>query len=242
MKIGLIGYGKMGRTIEKIAEERGHEVAARINSSSSNEEWQALKSTDVCIDFTQPKGAVERFMFFIENNIPLVTGTTGWNDQEAEVRSAVAEVDATFFAASNFSIGVHLFWKVNQVLAQLMNSQKSYTVSMEEVHHTEKKDAPSGTAITTAEQIIQHRDDMDSWQLGQSKNKTLGIEAKREHDVKGTHWVHYDSSIDRISLGHEAKSREGFALGAVLAAEFTQQNRGWLSMNDLLDQQFKNIP
>lgn len=236
MKIALLGYGKMGKTIEEIALERGHEIVARVSSQSSEDEWQNLKSADVCIEFTRPEAALENFEFCIENKVPLVTGTTGWHDHMDEVKSNCENNEASFFWASNFSIGVNLFWQINKRLAQLMNNYLAYSPSMREIHHTQKLDEPSGTAITTAQQILAEYPSMKGWKLTSEHpdQNELPIEALRESDVKGTHIVSYDSEIDRIELKHEAKTRKGFALGAVLAAEFLHGKTGFYTMEDLL--------
>ena len=236
MKIGLFGYGKMGKTIEEICLERGHEIVAKINSKSTTDEKELLKNADVVIEFTRPESALENFNFCFDNGISIVTGTTGWYDQMNKVKALCESSDASFFWASNFSIGVNLFWEVNKKLAQLMASYPEYKVSMDEIHHTQKLDEPSGTAITTANQIIEVRDDLENWKLSEEhpSSKDLAITAFREGDVKGTHVVKYQSEIDNIELKHEAKTRKGFALGSVLAAEFLYGKKGFFTMSDLL--------
>jgi 4-hydroxy-tetrahydrodipicolinate reductase len=236
MKIGLIGYGKMGKTIEQIAIKRGHAIVARIDSKSTESDWDELTSADVCIEFSRPEVALMNFKKCFERKIKVVTGTTGWYNSLEQIEQDCNQATGSFFWASNFSIGVHLFWKVNETLAKLMNAHPEYKASIEEIHHTEKLDAPSGTAITTANQIIAHHEGYSTWQLhgDASSDDELEITAKREHDVKGTHIVSYESPIDRIQIVHEAKTREGFALGAVLAAEFLQDKVGVYTMSDLL--------
>ncbi|NCG29118.1 MAG: 4-hydroxy-tetrahydrodipicolinate reductase [Bacteroidetes bacterium] len=236
MKIGIIGYGKMGREIERIAQDRGHEVIARISSSSGDHEWELLNEADVCIEFSNPNSALTNFLHCFENGFPIVTGTTGWYDKMGEVQRLQSKYKASFFWASNFSLGVNLFWQLNEQLARLMNPYDDYSISLKEIHHTEKLDAPSGTAITTAEQIIRTIDGLDGWKLERDdpNENELPIEAVREADVKGTHSVTYDSEVDKIELKHEAKSRAGFAIGAVLAAEFLQDKHGFFTMKDLL--------
>jgi 4-hydroxy-tetrahydrodipicolinate reductase len=236
MNIGIIGYGKMGREIEAVAQERGHEIIARLNSDATDEEWDALNAADVCIEFTSPASALDNIKYCMENGFPVVTGSTGWYDHMEKVERWQEKYKGGFFWASNFSIGVNLFWQMNKKLAALMNDYPDYGVSIEEIHHTEKKDAPSGTAITTAEQIIKAIPDLKGWKLIEDDpdDDELPITAIREHDVKGTHRVSYESDIDSIHLTHEAKSRRGFALGAVLAAEFLKDKKGFFTMEDML--------
>jgi 4-hydroxy-tetrahydrodipicolinate reductase len=236
MKIGIIGYGKMGLAIEKIAIERGHEIIARLDSKSTDEDWNELNDADVCIEFTNPASALENFKYCMENGFPLVTGTTGWYDHMEKVERWQDKYKASFFWASNFSIGVNLFWQVNKRLAELMNAQTDYSVSIQEIHHTEKKDKPSGTAITTAQHILERIPDLSGWKLkeDQADGDEIEIEALRQADVKGTHTVRYESEIDAIELKHEAFSRDGFALGAVMAAEFLQGQSGFFTMDDML--------
>ncbi len=236
MNIGLIGYGKMGREIDAIAQERGHSITARLTSQSSPSDWDQLKEADVCIEFSRPEAAIDNFRHCFENGIPLVTGTTGWYDRFEEVKELCTQKNGAFFWASNFSIGVNLFWQVNTQLAQLMAGYPEYNVTLQEIHHTQKLDAPSGTAITTAEQIIDQREELNGWSLSTEPDDTskLSIEAIREGDVKGTHTVRYESAIDSIELTHAAKNRKGFAIGAVLAAEYLKDKTGVFTMKDLL--------
>jgi 4-hydroxy-tetrahydrodipicolinate reductase len=236
MKIGLFGYGKMGKTIERIAIDRGHEIVCKIRSESTPAEKNNLQKADVIIEFTRPESALENFSFCLEHGLKTVTGTTGWYDQKAAVQQQCDQKDGTFFWASNFSIGVNLFWEVNKKLASLMVNYPAYKVSMDEIHHTQKLDEPSGTAITTAEQIIAAMPNITEWKLSNDNpsDQDLNITSFREGDVKGTHLVKYESEVDKIELKHEAKTREGFALGAVLAAEFVQNKKGFLTMSDLL--------
>lgn len=236
MKIGLFGYGKMGKTIEAIALERGHEVIAKITSNSTTEEKEVLKQADVVIEFTRPEAAISNFKFCLEHHIKTVTGTTGWYDQMANVEKMCADNDGSFFWASNFSIGVNLFWEINKKLAALMADYPAYKVSMDEIHHTQKLDEPSGTAITTANQIIAANPRVDAWKLSNEgpAESDLSIHSIREGDVKGTHIVNYESDIDLISFKHEAKTRQGFAMGAVLAAEFLHDKKGFYTMSHML--------
>lgn len=238
MQIGLIGYGKMGKAIEEIALERGHNISTRITGSSSASEWSQLKRVDVAIEFSRPEAALNNFRYCFKNGIPLVTGTTGWYEDYAKVEAWTQEFQASFFWASNFSIGVNLFWQLNERLAELMSRYPDYKVSMREIHHTQKLDEPSGTAITTAQQIMEYFPQLERWKLASEspEERDLPIESIREGDVKGTHIVHYESEIDLIELKHAAKTRKGFALGAVLAAEFLQGKQGLFTMKDLLKQ------
>lgn len=236
MKIGLFGYGKMGKTIERIAIDRGHEIVCKITSKSTEAEKNDLKKADVIIEFTRPESALENFNFCLEHGLKTVTGTTGWYAQKAALKQQCDQTDGTFFWASNFSIGVNLFWEVNKKLASLMADYPAYKVSLDEIHHTQKLDEPSGTAITTAEQIIAALPNVTDWKLSEDNptDQDLSITSFREGDVKGTHIVKYESEVDKIELKHEAKTREGFAMGAVLAAEFVQDKKGFLTMSDLL--------
>ncbi len=239
MKIAIIGYGKMGREIEKVARERGHEIVATIDL---NEEEKfaspEFKGADVAIEFTAPTSAVRNYLLAFEAGIPVVSGTTGWLDQVDRVKEACEQAGSAFFYASNFSLGVNLFFELNKALAQMMNQFGEYDVRMEETHHIHKLDAPSGTAITLAKGILEHLDRKKRWSLeGDEPDDpaTLHVEAFREGEVPGIHSVIYESEIDSIRITHEAKSRKGFALGAVLAAEFTTGKRGFLTMSDLLN-------
>ncbi len=236
MKIALIGYGKMGKEIEKIAVSRGHEIVSKIDINSSDSFDDAgFKSADVAIEFTGPSAAFDNYMKCFENNIPVVSGTTGWLDRLDTVKKMCEEEGQTFFYASNFSIGVNIFFEVNRHLARIMNQMPDYDVSMEEVHHTQKLDAPSGTAITLAEDIIKNIDRKTKWVNEEAKSgEELSIISKREGMVPGIHTVKYDSEVDEIVIHHSAKSRKGFALGAVLAAEYAKDHKGFLGMKDLL--------
>jgi 4-hydroxy-tetrahydrodipicolinate reductase len=236
MKIALIGYGKMGRFIEKIAQERGHEIVSIIDVKNPEDfESSAFKSADVAIEFTRPESALSNYRKAFQAGVPVVSGTTGWTEHMETIRQEVENNHRTFLWASNFSLGVNLFFALNKQLAKMMNDYSMYNVDMCEVHHTEKKDAPSGTAISLAKDVIQNLDRKDSWQLGnQHESSQLGIQALREPGVPGTHTIHYESPVDEITITHKAKSREGFALGAVLAAEYASQHTGWLTMNDVL--------
>ena len=241
MKIALIGYGKMGHIIERIALERGHEIVSKVDVDNQEEfESEAFASADVAIEFTVPVKAVENYRKAWAAGVPVVSGTTGWNSVLPELKEEIAANGYTLFWASNFSLGVNLFFELNKRLAQMMNRYANYDVAMTEIHHTEKKDAPSGTAITLAEGILENLDRKSEWVLVDSQQSTdnsqLGIEALREGKVPGTHIVKYDSAVDSITIKHEAKSREGFALGAVVAAEFlVGKPAGFYSMADLMN-------
>lgn len=238
MNILILGYGKMGKIIGEIAESRGHSLAAKINIDN-REELDTLDPTkiNVAIEFSQPESAVENITWAMERGIPVVSGTTGWLPRKAEVEKLTLEKNGAFFYASNYSIGVNIFFKVNEFLAKLMNETSGYTASIEEIHHTEKKDAPSGTAITLAEGIIRNMDNLKNWHLaGQSDEyeNSLEITSKRIDTAPGTHIIRYCSDIDDIEISHTAHSRQGFALGAVLVAEWIQGRKGVLSMDDFL--------
>ena len=235
MKIALIGYGKMGKTIEKIALERGHEIVSVIDVSNPEDfNSAAFKSADVAIEFTVPSTALSNYMKCFEANVPVVSGTTGWLDRMDEVKEKCEKEGKTFFYASNYSIGVNIFFAVNSYLARIMNNFPSYNVRMTETHHIHKLDAPSGTAITLAEGILKQVARKERWVLETEENPTaLAIHAIREGEVPGIHEIIYDSEVDYISIKHDAKSRAGFALGAVVAAEFTAGKKGFLGMKDL---------
>ncbi|WP_430812859.1 MULTISPECIES: 4-hydroxy-tetrahydrodipicolinate reductase [unclassified Carboxylicivirga] len=237
MKIALIGYGKMGREIEKIAIDRGHEIVSKIDLSSNDSfDDDTFKAADVAIEFTRPEAAYNNYLKCFDAHVPVVSGTTGWLDKLPEIQERCANDGQTFFYASNFSLGVNIFFELNKQLARIMNKMKEYNVSMEEVHHTQKLDAPSGTAITLAEGIIENIEAKTDWKLNHEENNNdIAIKAIREGQVPGIHTVKYESAVDEITIHHSAKSRQGFALGAVLAAEFAAKNKGFLSMNDLLN-------
>ena len=235
MKIALIGYGKMGREIEKIALGRSHEVVARIDIDNQHDfESEAFKSADVAIEFTVPSTAYNNYMKCFAANVPVVSGTTGWLDKVDDIKNACAN-GKTFFWASNFSLGVNIFFAVNKYLAKIMNNHPNYNVSMEEVHHIHKLDAPSGTAITLAEGLLENIDRKNGWvKEVESSTGELAIRSIREGEVPGIHEIVYESAFDIISIKHDAKNRQGFALGAVLAAEFTKGKTGFLGMEDML--------
>lgn len=238
MRILLLGYGKMGKAIEKIALERGHEIVGRINEFNRHE---ITTKADVAIEFSQPEGAFENIRFCLENNIPIVCGTTGWLDKKAEIEKLTQSCNGTFFYASNFSIGVNIFFQLSDKLATMMNGQPQYDVGIDEIHHTEKKDAPSGTAITLADGIIKNFHSKKKWisktmstEPEKMKQDDLLITSFRIDQVPGTHHVKYASSIDDIEIRHTAHSREGFARGAVQVAEWLPGRKGVLGMQDFL--------
>lgn len=235
MKIALIGYGKMGKTIEKIAGERGHRIVSVIDIDNPEDFGSdAFKSADVAIEFTVPSMAFNNYIKCFEANVPVVSGTTGWLDRIGEIEEICRKEGKTFFYASNYSIGVNIFFALNKYLAKIMNNFPSYNVKMVETHHIHKLDAPSGTAITLAEGILGEIDRKERWTLGkEEKPSDLEIDAVREGEVPGIHEIIYDSEVDYISIKHDAKSRAGFALGAVIAAEFTAGKKGFLGMKDL---------
>jgi 4-hydroxy-tetrahydrodipicolinate reductase len=237
MKIALLGYGKMGKEIEKIALEREHEIILRIDETNQADlNKENLSKADVAIDFSIPGAAYNNILKCFEADTPIVCGTTGWLDKFEEIHTNAQENNKGFFYASNFSIGVNVFFKVNQFLARIMNKTSEYEVSMEEIHHIHKLDAPSGTAITLAEGIISEIEQKKGWLLDKPSNTSdIGIKAIREKEVPGTHRIKYDSEVDYINIEHVAKSRKGFAMGAVLAAEYINGKKGYHTMDDLLN-------
>ena len=230
MNIALLGYGKMGKTIERIATERGHRVSIRI---SDDIDIYDLSEIDIAIDFSIPTAAFKNITTCFEKGIPVISGTTGWLEKYPEAVASCKEHNSGFIYASNFSLGVNIFFELNKKLAELMKPFQEYRVSMEEIHHTQKLDAPSGTAISLAEQIIE-RSDKNSWTLETPDEKQLQITAIRTENVPGTHKVSYSSPIDSINIEHIAHSRDGFALGAVIAAEWLQHKKGVFGMKDVL--------
>lgn len=235
MNIALIGYGKMGHEIERIAVNRGHSIVSTIDINNPEEfESENFHSADVAIEFTGPKTALGNYKKCFAANIPVVSGTTGWLMDLDEVKAACSE-GQTFFYASNFSLGVNVFFALNKKLAEMMNNFPDYNVQIKEIHHLQKLDAPSGTAITLAEDILDRLDRKKSWVKGsQGTQEQLGVLSERTGQVPGFHEITYDSDVDTIAISHNAKNRVGFALGAVIAAEFTVVKKGYLGMSDLL--------
>jgi 4-hydroxy-tetrahydrodipicolinate reductase len=236
MKIALIGYGKMGKEIEAIALERNHTISLIIDIDNQNDlTSENLKKADVVIEFTNPEKAYENVLKCFEANIPVVSGTTGWNKNVEEAKKICLQKNQSFIWSSNFSLGVNIFFKLNEFLAKMMNNFDNYNVSMVETHHTQKLDAPSGTAITLANDIISKVERKKEWQLnGEDNSEKLKITAVREGAVPGKHTINYDSPVDFIEIKHSAKSRKGFAFGAVLAAEYIHNKKGVFTMNDLI--------
>ena len=231
MKIALVGYGKMGKIIDEIATKRGHEVVARLNETPTKEN---LNNPDVVIEFSSPESAFGNIKFCLENKIPVVAGTTGWLEKKPEVEKIALENETGFLYGSNFSLGVNLFFALNEKLAEMMAPfQNDYSCQLEEIHHIHKLDAPSGTAISIAEGIFKHSD-YNSWKLEETEGTSLGIEAIREGEVPGTHSVYYRSEVDEIEIKHTAFNRNGFALGAVIAAEWLPGKVGNFGMKEVL--------
>lgn len=233
MNILLVGYGKMGRIVEQTALRRGHAIAGRIDVDNNDELDRA--TADVAIEFSHPNAAFDNVRRCVERGIPVVCGTTGWLSRKGEIEKLVAGRDGTFFHASNFSLGVNIFFKVNEYLARIMNAFPAYEVSLDEIHHTEKKDAPSGTAITLAEGILRHVSRKKKWISGDGSDPgDIAISSFRIDEIPGTHVVKYASPIDDIEIKHTAHSREGFALGAVMVAEWIRGKKGCLTMDEYL--------
>lgn len=231
MKIGLLGYGKMGKTIEGIALQRGHEITLKVDK---DEDPINLENVDVAIDFSMPNTAFSNIKTCLENGTPVICGTTGWLDNYDNAVEICKNNNGAFLYASNFSLGVNIVFKMNELLAKMMSDLDQYTADIEEIHHTQKLDAPSGTAITLAQGIIENSN-YESWTLDNPKGNQLGITAKRLPDVPGTHVVSYKSEVDTIKLEHIAHSRAGFALGAVIAAEWILDKNGIFTMRDVLN-------
>lgn len=238
MKIALIGYGKMGKMIEELILQSGkHEIVLKVNSKNLNElTVENLQKAEAAIEFSNPSVAVKNIMFCIDAGVPIVTGTTGWYNQKEDVMKYCNAKNGTVIYASNFSIGVNIFFELNRKLAGLMKRHSQYDVSMEEIHHTEKKDVPSGTAITLANDILSINTQKKKWVNHFSKNaEELSIVSLREPDVPGTHIVVYDSEVDEIEIKHTAFSRKGFAEGAILAAEQIGDKKGFFTFGDILN-------
>jgi|TARA_B110000908_G_scaffold172654_1_gene241695 4-hydroxy-tetrahydrodipicolinate reductase len=231
MKIALLGYGQMGKAIEKIALNRGHEIVLIVDSKTINYD---VSIADIAIDFSIPSSAEVNIIKCFNNNVPVISGTTGWHNRIEEITELCIQKKGAFITATNFSLGVHIFFELNEQLAKMMSNLNNYNISIEEIHHTKKLDAPSGTAITLAEGIIKHTK-KNNWSLDVTNDqKTLPITAKRIPEVTGTHTISYSSEIDTININHTAHNREGFALGAVVAAEWLVDKKGVYTMKDVL--------
>ena len=237
MNIAIIGYGKMGKTIEKVALEKGHSIGLRINSSNKNAlNSNSLLDIDVAIEFSHPKSAFQNIKFCLENKTPVISGTTAWLEKLNQATNISDKLGVGFIYASNFSIGVNIFFAINKRLAKYMNTANQYSPSVHEIHHTQKVDAPSGTGISLGEDIIENVDRISNWVKGEeAKPNELSITSARIGNTPGTHIITYTSAIDDIEIKHTAKSREGFARGAVLAAEWIIGKKGFYGMNDVLN-------
>lgn len=231
MKFALLGYGKMGKAIEQIALERGHEIVCKIDINLAEGK---LQEADAAINFSIPNAAVDNITSALHQSVPVVCGTTGWLDALPQVTQTAMENNTAFLYASNFSVGVNLFFKLNKILAQIMHPQKEYSVSMQETHHIHKLDAPSGTAISLAEGIIENSD-LKQWKMNEGTKDSITIQSYRKGEVPGTHNVKYESLIDEITIEHKAYNRIGFAQGAVIAAEWIVGKKGIFKMEDVLN-------
>jgi len=235
MNILLLGYGKMGKAIETIALKRGHSIAGHIDTIEERNAFKDFNKTDVAIEFSQPEVAADNLKFCFDHSIPVVCGTTGWLEQKSVVDAYCLQKEGTLFQASNFSLGVNLFFQLNEYLAKMMDKYSEYNVSIDETHHTQKKDAPSGTAITLAEGLLKNLHQKNAWKLGgTSQGNEISIHSFRTDPDPGTHVIKYQSAVDDIEIKHKAHSREGFALGAILVAEWIKGKKGVLTMKDFL--------
>ncbi|WP_147679113.1 4-hydroxy-tetrahydrodipicolinate reductase [Algibacter pacificus] len=232
MNIALLGYGRMGQTIEQIAIKRGHNIVLKVDKDDKDYD---ITKADVAIDFSIPNVAFNNISNCLNNNVPVISGTTGWLDNYDNAVALCEEKKGAFIYASNYSLGVNIFFELNKTLAKMMRALEQYNVSMEEIHHTKKLDAPSGTAISLAEDIISNSDKYNGWKLDEKQEANIPITAKRIADVPGTHSVTYESEVDTINIEHIAHNRQGFALGAVIAAEWIIGKTGVFSMNDVLN-------
>ena len=232
MNIALLGYGKMGKTIEQIAKKRGHQIVLKVDKDDHDYD---ITKADVAIDFSIPTVAFNNISNCINNQIPVISGTTGWLEDYNKAVALCKEKQGAFIYASNFSLGVNIFFELNKTLARMMTNLKQYKVSLEEIHHTQKLDAPSGTAISLANGIIAEHSNYKQWKLEESIENTIHITAKRINDVPGTHTITYESEVDTITIEHIAHNRQGFALGAIIAAEWIVGKKGVFTMNDVLN-------
>jgi 4-hydroxy-tetrahydrodipicolinate reductase len=236
MNIALFGYGKMGKEIEQIALQRNHTIVLKIDKHNINDiTQQQLKQADVAIEFSTPDTVIENIYKCFDANLPIVVGATGWYNKFDEIKQACLKNNQSLFYATNFSLGVNLFFKMNEQIAKMMNGFSDYEVAMQEIHHIHKLDKPSGTAITTAERVLANHAQKNKWSIATNADKNLFIDVVRTDEVPGTHTVSYTSAVDEISITHKAFNRKGFALGAVLAAEFILHKKGVYTMNDLLN-------
>ena len=234
MNIALLGYGKMGKEIEAIALQRGHTIVLKVGKSNASTFMTDLKKADVAIEFSTPHAVIANIKTCFGAGVPVVVGTTGWYDQFQEIEADCKQKNGSLFHATNFSLGVNVFFKLNMYLAELMNKYDSYDVEMEEIHHIHKLDKPSGTAISLANQIIEKTDRKTKWSITDKSPETLFIKDVREGEVPGTHIIKYTSAIDDIEIIHKAHNRKGFALGAVIAAEYIHGKKGIFTMKDLI--------
>lgn len=232
MKIALLGYGRMGQTIEQIAIKRGHTIVLKVDKDDTDYD---ITQADVAIDFSIPDVAFNNISLCLNHQVPVISGTTGWLQDYDKAVALCQEKKGAFIYASNYSLGVNIFFELNKVLAKMMSNLKQYNISMEEIHHTKKLDAPSGTAISLANDIISNHNSYENWALNDGNEKTIPIIAKRIGDVPGTHTVTYESDVDTITMTHTAHNRDGFALGAVIAAEWIVGKTGVFTMNDVLN-------
>lgn len=233
MKVALVGYGKMGKEIEKVAVSRGHSIAARISATNRGKNMN-LNNADVAIEFSHPEAALQNITNCIDQKIPVVCGTSGWLKDLDTAVEYCKNLNGTFFYASNFSPGVNIFFKLNRKLAEIMAGFTDYSVHIEEVHHVHKKDSPSGTSITLAEAILSNIKRLDKWQPGNSTNNILGIHSQRTGEVPGIHKIMYENNTDAITITHDAKNRKGFAMGAVMVSEWVIGKSGYFTMDDYL--------
>ncbi|MCL4156974.1 UNVERIFIED_CONTAM: hypothetical protein GTU68_016288 [Idotea baltica] len=232
MNIALLGYGRMGQTIEQIATKRGHNIVLKVDKDDKDYD---ITKADVAIDFSIPTVAFNNISNCINNKVPVISGTTGWLENYDNAVALCKEKKGAFIYASNYSLGVNIFFELNKTLAKMMSNLKQYNVSMEEIHHTKKLDAPSGTAISLANDIISNHEGFNNWKLDEHGEAIIPITAKRIEDVPGTHAVTYESEVDTVTIEHVAHNRQGFALGAVIAAEWIVGKTGVFSMNDVLN-------
>ena len=235
MNIALVGYGKMGKSIEKLAIERGHEISAIVDLNNKKKLFElSPNSTDVVIEFSNPSSAFENIATCLRQKVPVISGTTGWLDQLPEIESICIAQKGTFLTSTNFSLGANIFFKLNKWLSHVMRQFPNYKINIDDTHHSQKLDKPSGTAITLAKDIIKNHPSYNKWTLNASKEDHLKISSFRQAEVTGKHVVNYRSPIDSIKITHEAQSRQGFALGAVLVAEWIPDKKGIVTMNDFI--------